>query len=312
MKNTISLIAIGLFLFSCGDEQNTDSVKSELLALDIKAGESLFKSNCSSCHTPAGNPDSRLAPPVFAIKKHYLNEETTDAAFIADLTSFLNNPSEETSKMPGAIKKFGLMPKMGFSEDDLKKIGKFIYHTDFSKPEWFDKHYQENHGEEITEKTPLQLGQELAMNTKKVLGKNLMGAINSKGTAEALSFCNTKAIHLTDSMAIELNAKIKRVSDKNRNPNNKANEQELAYIESAKAQLEAGEEITPQLTEIDNKLVGYYPITTNQMCLQCHGELNTDVKTETLQKIKELYPADKATGYSTNQLRGIWVVEMDK
>ncbi|WP_338769735.1 hypothetical protein WAF17_10435 [Bernardetia sp. ABR2-2B] len=56
------------------------------------------------------------------------------------------------------------------------------------------------------------------MQTKGVLGKNLLGAINSKGTEHAVSFCSTKAIHLTDSMAVALNAYVKRVSNKNINP----------------------------------------------------------------------------------------------
>ena len=34
-------------------------------------------------------------------------------------------------------------------------------------------------------------------------------------------------------------------------------------------------------------------------------------KPETLNKIHELYPDDKATGYGPNELRGIWVIEMN-
>jgi hypothetical protein len=48
------------------------------------------------------------------------------------------------------------------------------------------------------------------------------------------------------------------------------------------------------------------------MCLQCHGIPNNQILPTTLSKIKELYPTDKATGYGENELRGIWVIEMDK
>lgn len=150
------------------------------------------------------------------------------------------------------------------------------------------------------------------MQTKSVLGKNLLQAINSKGTAGALSFCNIQAIPLTDSMAVLLDASVKRVSDKNRNPNNKANASELEYIRQSKVALAKGMEIEPKLITTANGYTGYYPILTNKMCMQCHGEKGSDISTEVSNKIKALYPADLATGYGVDQLRGIWVVEMKK
>ncbi len=45
--------------------------------------------------------------------------------------------------------------------------------------------------------------------------------------------------------------------------------------------------------------------------MQCHGDPETDILPETYTKIKELYPEDKAIGYIENELRGIWVVEME-
>lgn len=165
--------------------------------------------------------------------------------------------------------------------------------------------------ENSTELSPLEIGQDIAMKTQQILGKNLMNAINSQGSEYAVSFCSTKAISLTDSMAIELNASVKRVSDKNRNPNSGANRAELDYITKAKQSLSNGESPKPQLSVSGDKQIGYYPILMNQMCMQCHGQTSTDISPETLSKINELYPTDRATGYLPNQLRGIWVVEMD-
>ncbi len=160
--------------------------------------------------------------------------------------------------------------------------------------------------------SPVEIGQAIAINAKGVLGKNLLEAINASGPEYAISFCSTKAIPLTDSVALSLNANIKRVSDKNRNPDNEANEAELAYINATKLALSKGEKPKPQMTEVGNKQVGYYPILTNQMCLLCHGKPKTEVTPATLAKIKSIYPNDKATGYAIDELRGIWVVEMDK
>ena len=75
-----------------------------------------------------------------------------------------------------------------------------------------------------------QIGLNMAFTTKSQLGKNLMGVMKEKGVVEALQFCAIKANILTDSMATVHQARIRRVSDKTRNPNNKASETELKYI----------------------------------------------------------------------------------
>jgi hypothetical protein len=112
-------------------------------------------------------------------------------------------------------------------------------------------------------------------------------------------------------MATHLQASIKRVSDKNRNPNNAANKKELEYIASAKQELKRNKNANPKVFEQNGKMIGYYPIITNDMCLKCHGNIETDIETKTLTAIKKLYPNDKGTGYSNNELRGIWVIEMN-
>ncbi len=158
----------------------------------------------------------------------------------------------------------------------------------------------------------LKEGLTIVLTTKGTLGKNLITTIQKDGTEAAVTLCNERAIALTDSMAIALNATVKRVSDKNRNPDNACNKEELAYINQAKNQLAKDGKASPKLIETDDKATGYYPIVTNAMCLQCHGTITEDITTQTLNKITTLYPEDKATGYAANELRGIWVVEMEK
>ncbi|MDR9365679.1 MAG: DUF3365 domain-containing protein [Balneolaceae bacterium] len=157
-----------------------------------------------------------------------------------------------------------------------------------------------------------QKGGEFVEATQKVLASNLVGAIQEKGTEGALEFCNIQAIPLTDSMAVELQAHIKRVTDQPRNPDNLANETELEYIRSAKSDLSEGNEVTPAIHYANGKVVGYYPIITNQLCMQCHGNENSQINHATLEQIKTLYPDDQATGYDVGELRGIWVVEMEE
>ena len=175
-----------------------------------------------------------------------------------------------------------------------------------------DQEDVKNYTDSNKDLTPLEQGLNFAMQTQKVLAKNLKNEINTQGTVHAFAFCSTKAFSLTDSMALALSIQIKRVSDKPRNPNNKANKQELAYITKSKEFLAKGEEIKPKMTETNEKTVGYYPIITNQICMQCHGNKDTEVLSETLLQIKKLYPNDKGIDYKINELRGIWVVEMNK
>jgi len=158
----------------------------------------------------------------------------------------------------------------------------------------------------------LKTGRNLAIETKSSLGKNLVMAMAQKGSDGAVAFCNIHAIPITDSMSLLSGTKIKRVSDQPRNPNNQANETELAYIKAWKESKANGKVYLPIVTEIDGKMVGYYPIATNKMCMQCHGKIDKDINVATQKNIKMLYPADLATGYSVDEIRGIFVVEMDK
>lgn len=158
----------------------------------------------------------------------------------------------------------------------------------------------------------LQQGKTFTEQTQKVLAKNLMNAITEKGTEYALSYCSLEAYPLTDSMAVVLNAKIKRVSDKNRNPRNIANKEELDYIVNAKELKVKGEKVEPGIIENEDNVICYYPIITNAMCLQCHGNPDTEISPETMAQIEKYYPDDKATGYGLDEIRGIWVVKMLK
>lgn len=282
----------------------------------MERGFNLLEKNCFTCHSPKGPKENRIAPPMAAIKMHYINEKTTLDEFTQALSTFVLNPNVSNSKMPGAIQKFGLMPKMDFDSDELKAIATYLYNRPIEEPNWYQNHFQEERGkyqrrQGNVELTPLEEGKAIAMATKAQLGKNLMTSIQTKGTSGAVTFCNTRAIPLTDSMAVVSKAEIRRVSDKPRNPKNRAAEEELNYIRSAVYHLKNGEKIDPQISFENNKWIGYYPIITYQMCLQCHGQPKVDIDDKTLKVLDELYPEDQAIGYKPNELRGIWVVEMN-
>lgn len=143
----------------------------------------------------------------------------------------------------------------------------------------------------------------IAEQTKKNLVGNLTKQISENGAEKALEFCNVNAIPLTQKLEAENGVMVKRVSDKNRYPENAANATELKIIEQFKTQLAKKEELKATM----ENGVFYAPITTNAMCLQCHGS-EKEIKPEVLAKIKSFYPNDKALGYKENELRGLMVI----
>lgn len=324
IKLNVLILSIFSTLLSCKNANKNEVSKIKVPKtkkeqLTLSKGFQLLESNCFACHSPKNPIEDRIAPPMAMIKDFYItnNNNISEEDFIKSLITFINNPNEENSKIPEAIERYGLMPKMNFTEEQITQIAKYIYNSKLEQPNWYKNHF---HNEKFIHLENLknedlsykELGLKYAMNTKAVLGKNLIAAIKNKGTEGAVAFCNTRAFNIVDSAGVALNTKIKRVSDLPRNLANTANKTELDYIYSTKKAMKNNKKTSPLVQEIDKKMVAYYPIVTNTMCLQCHGVPNTQVLPATLSKIKELYPTDKATGYGENELRGIWVIEMDK
>ena len=326
----IFILSIILFsIFSCTSKKETPTTKlskTTLTEQEILEGKQLLETHCYLCHNPKmPENEGRIAPPMVAIKAHYINmndEGISKDDFIKEIVAYVENPTEEKAKLFGAVRKFGVMPKQQFPEKSVEKIAAYMYDYQIEEPEFFAAHFSEKLGKPFVQtgkkdtrtektKTTAEIGKDIALSTKEILGKNLMGSIQKKGTLAALEFCNIKAFPLTDSMALAKNATIKRVSDKNRNPKNKANTEELGYIETFKKQVANKQEPKPIIKENDTKVHFYYLIPTNTMCLQCHGKPE-NIKPEVLKKIKLLYPNDLATGYNENEVRGIWSITFDK
>lgn len=335
MKHIILLTM--LFAFASCKDTKTPAYKSvepssenEIVAKgDTHPGKKIMETECYICHNPKASQERMIAPPMIAVKEHYIDENTTKEQFTEDLIKWVNDPEQET-KMPGALKKFGSMPYIPYPHDVITQIAEYIYDYDIEKPDWFDAHLQEEQGrrkglgkgkgigKQKNTSSPepqtdnADTGLRIALAAKAALGKNLIKAINKKGTVGAIEFCNTRALPITDSLSVMKNAIIKRVSDKPRNQGNTANEEELGYISYFKKLIDAGKEPKPIVKTENGEVDFYFPITTNAMCLQCHGKPNEQIQPETLTALKNLYPTDKAIGYDLNEVRGIWVVNFDE
>ncbi|MGJ8684950.1 MAG: Tll0287-like domain-containing protein [Nonlabens sp.] len=329
MKHYSSLLltALMLLLFtSCNDSKKTtytdNTAVKESLPATNHPGKKLMETQCYVCHNPSTHEKGRIAPPMVAIKSHYMTDDITQQEFADAMWRFVEKPSGNKSKMRGAVNRFGVMPYQPFVEEEIRQIADYIYNYKIDEPDWFKQHVEEesqgkmqyrNEGKVVDKTTaknnsPVDRGLEYAMSTKKELGKNLMGTIQKKGTKEAVLFCNKQAYPITDSMAIAQNATIKRVSDKPRNQQNQANQKELKIIDQFKKAIASKEDYQPITELVNGKNHFYYPITTNSMCLQCHGTTDKDINPTVLTAISKLYPEDKATGYDVNEVRGIWSI----
>lgn len=308
-----TIVLAGAFFSCSGSEAPVfpPPTDAKTLAL-IARGESLIATNCYSCHSPDAPMNARLAPPMAGVRNHYLTEASSLAGFTEELVRFVHRPDEAYSKMPGAVRRFGLMPALPLPDEELEAIAAFIFYSDLEAPDWFEDHQKEERKAMSAREEIAKKGKAYALQTKAVLGKNLMAAINVEGTTGAVDFCNTRAIPLTDSSAQALAVHIRRVSDRPRNPDNAADSLQLEQIEAIRGDLMEGKTNAYRLIETEHEVTGFYPIMTNAMCLQCHGKKGEDVKTATLSALETLYPDDQATGYVANQLRGVWVVTMPR
>ncbi|MEZ5556558.1 DUF3365 domain-containing protein [Haliea sp.] len=321
-------LCVMVFLGACvvplaSAAQNTVEVagRSADAALDqarLTAGFQALESACFSCHSPDASAGNRVAPPMAAIKKHYIQPGTSYKAFRDRLVSFVQDPSAENARMPGAIDRFGLMPKMPFDQVMVEEIAYYIYHSALEAPGWFEQHFQAEQQQRrrlgqstlVTDADYLRRGREVAMRAKSTLGSSLKQAISAGGPVAAIDFCHDNAIPLTEGAAAEQGVAVRRVSDRPRNPANAATAAELAYMATARSALAAGTEPAPAVQRVKHEVVAYYPIVTNGLCLQCHGRPGVELQAETQAALRARYPDDQAVGYGVNELRGIFVVSM--
>ncbi|MCZ4318657.1 c-type cytochrome [Aequorivita viscosa] len=110
-------------------------------------GKKLMENNCYSCHNPKTSEEQMMAPPMVAIKMHYISEDTSKEDFVNAMVAWSKNPSEEKSKMPGAVKKFGLMPYQFYPENTIRQIAEYMFENEVEEPEWFQAHYNKMHGD---------------------------------------------------------------------------------------------------------------------------------------------------------------------
>jgi hypothetical protein len=161
----------------------------------------------------------------------------------------------------------------------------------------------------------LEWGDELSQEAQATLMEALQKAIAEKGPVGAVEFCNVEALPLTQSVAEKYGVVIKRVSEKNRNPKNSPQEVEKPLLDAYAYNTEEGRKNAPNVQKLDDDETLLFTkaiVIPGGLCLNCHGTPGEEVADDTYERIKALYPEDKATGYQIGDLRGMWSIHIPK
>ena len=121
MQNKFFLLFLVVIFISCKNSNKENYLLSENINIqdlnDSHPGKKLLETNCYVCHNPTTDHDSRIAPPMIAVKKHYISETTTKQEFISD------NDFPETNKVKGEVVSLPMHTEL------TKKQIKFITNT---------------------------------------------------------------------------------------------------------------------------------------------------------------------------------------
>ena len=139
------------------------------------------------------------------------------------------------------------------------------------------------------------------------LQAELLKEMRTGNPSSAINLCNIKALPLTNEL---LNSDqniltIKRTTEKYRNPLNQPDSLELIALRYFQNNWQKNPETYVQKVEENGAVYFKYykALGMKGLCISCHGEqskLDNDVQ----QKLTELYPNDKATGYKVGDFRG--------
>ncbi len=149
MKINFLIVTLLIGLISCNTSQKNEGFSKsensvagnpslnediEKNVLSDSKGYQLMTQKCYLCHfekPDASKKDLMLAPPMLRVQEHYKPTYPNKTEFINAIVAIVKNPSLEQTLMPGAVKKFKLMPKLIYDDAELRLIAEAIYDYDF-------------------------------------------------------------------------------------------------------------------------------------------------------------------------------------
>ena len=141
----------------------------------------------------------------------------------------------------------------------------------------------------------------------------LTAEIDKGGPEGAIGVCKDVAPQMAKSASAETGWAIRRVSLRNRNPRATPDAWERAVLEDFDRRAAAGEAPATlekaEIVVVEGQQQYRYmrALPVQSLCLNCHGTLE-QLTPSVRQKLKDLYPDDKATGYKPGEIRGAMTI----
>ncbi len=125
----------------------------------------------------------------------------------------------------------------------------------------------------------------------------------AEGPEQAIRVCRLEAPRIASAVSTQ-DARVGRTSHKLRNPRNAPKPWMATLLAEYRADPKQAQ---PRTVALENGRVGYAePIFVQTPCLTCHGE---DIPTPVRERLAELYPEDRATGFRSGDFRGMFWAE---
>jgi hypothetical protein len=146
----------------------------------------------------------------------------------------------------------------------------------------------------------------------KELKTELKAGLKAGGPAEAIKVCREKAPDIARRVSAKTGWTIGRTSLKLRNPLNAPDAWEQGVLENFQVQFAEGAKpgglVYSDVIGENRKTVFRLMkgIKTGGLCLKCHG---SQVSQPVNERLKDLYPYDRATGFKAGDLRGAFTLE---
>ena len=138
----------------------------------------------------------------------------------------------------------------------------------------------------------------------------LAAAMGEGGALQAVEICHDAAPRIAADHSAQSGADIRRISDRNRNPQGSVSADAAPYYAELQAQPMADGQPAKRIWasgEGEDAQVHFLAAipTREQPCLACHG---SEIDPELQARIGELYPDDLATGFAAGELRGALMI----
>jgi len=167
---------------------------------------------------------------------------------------------------------------------------------------------------DMTEAKMAQLEQEAQAITQefgKQLQSTLQASMMAGGPLQAINVCRSTAPAIAQRLSEHKGWNVARTSHKVRNPDNAADPWEQQIIAQWQDKIARGAPLANMKASAVMAVNGVptyrymSAIPTGEVCLTCHG---TRISGQVQAALKDLYPADQATGFSKGELRGAFTL----